>query len=73
MTHGCNLAAEESGLECARVNNNESVGAVELLSEHIYCVAFAFKLTERVEQRICIRFYIKLKLMIQKSTAVGNW
>ena len=50
------------------------------LSEHVYCVAVAFKMTERVEQWICINFCIKLEqsctetiLMVQKSTAMGNW
>ena len=50
------------------------------LSEHVYCVAVAFKMTERVEQWICIKFCIKLEqsctetiLMVQKSTAMGNW
>ena len=44
-----------------------------LLSEHMYCVPVAFKMTEQVEQRICIIFCIKLEqfsmetiLMIQK-------
>ena len=31
------------------------------LSEHVYCVAFAFKMTEWVEQQICIKFCIKLE------------
>ena len=50
------------------------------LSEHVYCVTAAFKMTERVEQRICINFYIELEhsstetiWMIQKATAMGNW
>ena len=33
-----------------------------LLSEHVYCLAVTFKMTEWVEQQICIKFYIKLKL-----------
>ena len=39
-----------------------------------------FKMTERVEQRICIKFCVKLKhsstetiWMMQKATAMGNW
>ena len=44
------------------------------LSEHVYCVAMAFEMTERVEQQICIKFFIKLEhfsvktiWMIQKA------
>ena len=50
------------------------------LSEHLYCVAVTFKMTEQVEQRIWIKFHLKLDYssediiqMIQKSTAIGNW
>ena len=35
-------------------------GQQMLLSEHVYCVAIAFKMTEQVEQQICIRFCVKL-------------
>ena len=31
------------------------------LSEHVYCVAIVLKMTEQVEQWICIKFCIKLK------------
>ena len=48
------------------------------LSEHVYCVAVTFKMTERVEQRICIRFCVKLEhssaeaiQMIQKVLGDG--
>ena len=51
-----------------------------LLSEHVYRVAVAFKMTEWVEQLICIKFCIKLEhsstealWMIQKAAAMGNW
>ena len=51
-----------------------------LLSERVYCVVLTFKMTEQVEQRICITFWIKLEHssaetieMIQKSAAMGNW
>ena len=51
-----------------------------LLSEHVYCVAITFKMTEWVEQWICINFCVKLEhsfveiiSMIQKATAMGNW
>ena len=52
------------------------------LTEHVYCVAVAFKISERVEQRICIKFCIKLEhssvqtiQMIQKAAAMatGDW
>ena len=50
------------------------------LSEHMYCVAVIFKMTEQVEQWICIKFCVKPEhssmetiWMIQKATAVGNW
>ena len=51
-----------------------------LLNEHVYGVAITFKMTEQVEQRICIRFYVKLERssaetiwMTQKAAAMGNW
>ena len=38
------------------------MGAVDTaLSEHVYCVAIAFKMTEWVEQWICIKFSVKLE------------
>ena len=50
------------------------------LSEHVYCVAIAFKMTEPVEQQIRITFCIKLEhssaettWMIQKAVATGHW
>ena len=50
------------------------------LSEHVYCVAVTFKLTNWLEQRICIRFCIKFEhssletiQMIRKATAMGSW
>ena len=51
----CNLAVKESGLQCTYVNNDDftvlvSGGGKTPLSEHVYCVAIAFKMTERVEQ-----------------------
>ena len=39
------------------------------LNEHVYCVAVAFKMTEQIEQRICIRFCIKL----EHSSAETIW
>ena len=51
-----------------------------LLSEHVYCVAIAFKMTERAEHWICIQVCVKLEhpsveivLMIQKAAAMGIW
>ena len=50
------------------------------LSEHVYCVAIAFKMTKWGEQWICIRLCVKLEhssvetiWMIQNTTAMGNW
>ena len=50
------------------------------LSEHVYCVAVAFTMTERVEQQICIKFCVKLEYssvetiwMIPKAKAMVNW
>ena len=50
------------------------------LSEHVYCVAVTFKITEQVKQWICIRFCVKLEhssaetiQMIQTATAMGSW
>ena len=51
-----------------------------LLNEHVYGVAITFKMTEQVEQRICIKFCIKIEhsstetiQMIQKAAAMGDW
>ena len=51
-----------------------------LVSEHVSGVAVAFKMTEQVEQRICIRFCVTLEpssmetiWMRQKAAAVGHW
>ena len=48
------------------------------LSEHVHCVAISFKMTERIEQRICIKFCVKLEhpsmetiQMIQKAFRDG--
>ena len=52
------------------------------LSECVYCVAVAFKMTEVVEQRICIKFCIKLEHSAGKLVgwfrrlqlwATGDW
>ena len=51
-----------------------------LLSEHMYCVAMALKMTEQVQQLISFKFCVKLEhssaetiWMIQKTTAMDNW
>ena len=50
------------------------------VSEHVYCVAMAFKMTEWVKQRICIKFCVNLEhssmesiQMIEKAAAMGKW
>ena len=50
------------------------------LNEHVYCMAFTFKMTVQGEQQICLKFCIKLEhsstetiRMIQKAAAMGNW
>ena len=51
-----------------------------LLNEHVYCVAVTFKMTERVEQRIVIKFCVKLEhsssetvQVIQKAADMDDW
>ena len=65
---------EQGQLHCT------SVGVYMPLSEHVYCVAVAFKMTEQVEQWTCIKFCLKPEhssmetiLMIQKAAAMSNW
>ena len=50
------------------------------LSERVYCVTVRFKMTEWVEQQICIKHCVKVEhssmettQMIQKAEPVGNW
>ena len=68
MWHQCNLAAKESGLECACVSNENFTA---LVSGSHRCHGL---------QRNCIKFCIKLEHSsaetserIQKDTARGNW
>ena len=37
-----------------------------LLRDHVYCVAIAFKMTERVEQQICPNFVLSLNIPLEK-------
>ena len=46
----------------------------------MYSVAITLKMTELVEQQLCIEFCVKLEhsfletiQMIQKAVAIGNW
>ena len=41
-------------------------GQYTLLSEHVYCVDISFKMTEWVEQWICIKFFINLNVPLRK-------
>ena len=73
------LAAKEKGLEWARRTMSQW-GWQTPLSEHVYCVAVTFKMTEGGEQWICIKFCIQFEhssaeasRVIQKDTAMGNW
>ena len=64
--HQCNLVAKESGLECTCMNYDDftvlvSRGGRCHWAKHVYCVAITFKMTEWVEQQICIRFCVKLQ------------
>ena len=79
------MAAKESGLECAWVNNNFTV-LVIVHRHHWVCVLLytqkcvAFKMTGWVEQWLCIKFCLKCEhssaetiQMIQKAAAMGYW
>ena len=48
---------------------SEHVFCVCSVSEHVFCVAITFKMTKRVEQRICITFCVKL----EHSSAEAIW
>ena len=56
------------------------MGAVDTIEWHVYCVAITFKMTEQVDQWICIKFRVKLQhssmetiCTIQKAAAMGKW
>ena len=68
----CDLAAKESGLECACVNDDNFTVLVRRgqwapLSEHVYCVAVTFKMTEWEEQQIYIKFCVKLEHSLMET------
>ena len=78
------LSVKRSGLKCSCAINEDFavlvIRAVDLLSEHAYCVAITFKMTERVEQQICLKFCVKLKCssmetiwMMPQLWATGDW
>ena len=65
---------DQCGLPCT-----SRWGWETLLSERVSCVAGSFKMTERAEQRICIRLCVKLERssaesirMIQEAAATGG-
>ena len=83
--HWCKLAAQETGLECGCVNNDDFTILVSgSRTGHWVSMCTVWlvhsKMTEPVEQEICIKFCIKLQYssmetiqMIQKALGVGNW
>ena len=84
MRHWCNLTAKESAGMCMceqwQLHCISQWGQWMPLSEHVYCLAATFKVTEWGEQQICIKFCVKLEYsstetiwMIQKAAAMGNW
>ena len=83
MATSCNSTGKVSGLGCACVSNDELTvlvsWSVDPLNERVCCVAITFKITEQVEQRICIKFCVKLEhfstetiQMIQEAVALGD-
>ena len=38
------------------------------LSEHVDCVAITFKMPEKAEQKICIKFYVQLECSSVENT-----
>ena len=82
MRHQCNLAAKESGLECACMNNDDFT----VLVGEVYAIEWACVLCGHciqnnwLEQQIFIKLFIKLEhsskdivWMIQKAAAMGSW
>ena len=56
--------------EQGRLHCSSQQGWYTPLSEHVYCVAVTFKMTELLEQRICIKFCLKLEY---SSTKLFGW
>ena len=74
--HGCNLAAKESGLECAFITNDNFTGLVTggsrcSLSERVYCVAVTCKMTEWVERPSASNFALSLNIPPWKQKLFG--
>ena len=56
------------------------MGVVDTMSEHVYDVTVAFKVTELVEQPVSVKFCVKLEhsseetiWRIQQAAAMDNW
>ena len=82
----CNLSAKELGLECIWLSIDHFPalvsGAVDAPEWACVLVGITFKVTESGEQRICIRFYVKLIIRLCKLLgwlwrlqlwATGDW
>ena len=61
-----------------RLHCTSQWGRQILLSEHVSCVAIVFKMTEWIEQQICIKFCVKLERSSvemshdSKAAVIGN-
>ena len=87
MGHQRNLAAKQSGLQWACVNNDDFIELVSgggrrcsVSTCTVWSLLNAFKMAEPGKQQISIKFCIKLEhspmktiWMIQKATVMGNW
>ena len=86
MRHQCNLAAKQSGLQWACVNNDDFIELVSgggrrcsVSTCTVWSLLNAFKMAEPGKQQISIKFCIKLEhspmktiWMIHKATVMGN-
>ena len=72
--HRCDLAAKDSGLECACMNNDDFTvlvrGGGRPLSKHVDCVAVTLKMSERVEHGSASNFALSLNIPPQKLFAL---